>query len=922
MQGLNLQLKNPNQFGLYDTINDPLARVNHCFNYDYYSYRASLITPGLLVCPIILLNFSIKNPKRKVMKPISGIFMKRLLLVVSLLSLNFNSVYSQQESKAELERYSLQKTIDALTEQNKKVSEASFNNYKLNQLKVEILSNIDSLINKLNSGQDVSKEVAFYNDARIVNATDYIVNYESNRKLINSVFVVNSGHLSTSNSGVENRDNNSFPFRSSQKIYDLLTKEISAALLIALNSTEPEFWNQTGFMLTFGNSEKFRQYIDKHCSDIEELSHSHEYNIRGVASNVSNTGVLEDLYLMLSGVSPVDSLAVAETKISQLAFLSHKYLVDSYLFGLEVIKHNQLLYVPSMPTKTERPKIKRFSIVQSENKLEPDALQVKMMVSDKFANKSEAQDIEPEKEAEVNFVEKYKPFSVEDLVTKLNKKKNANYFVPYIQMLSTTESIVGDYANEAAKLSNDAQDEAYSIAEDAKNFSTGCTIVLSAASFISTAGIGNAAMAAIIGIGAIDETDVIAQEVENNVPAGEIVQHHLASIGLYTWMALTRIPVVSTALSKAPLLRLGISSYFVVDLGTSLNEIYHQRLLVDKALATGQISEAEAKLKKLDLLRSAVTTATFFAHTIGGLPAEIQASDDLIQQQVLPKVEKYIDKISDVEQQGLVLVQLSDGRVVPVGEKVKNVLDEYSKNFSKKLDGNSGGSNIPNDDVTPSGEPVSYSPDLSTIEGTFDFWSSVKFRHKDLLEGTQTNFQELLDHAWESIEDLGKRASDITFGKVVTATHEYTNEGELVYDQGKLDLLKEDIKGSLEYLKGKAVGTKLSSLEDDILELASKGIDVSHFIKLVPFIYNIDGVPMSNSFNGELVNSMLKKINESTFSDMETKYKDLFMHHQSKIISNVMNQSVQSKLNQIKNKFLQSKTETSQSTSDDNPKGI
>ena len=63
------------------------------------------------------------------------------------------------------------------------------------------------------------------------------------------------------------------------------------------------------------------------------------------------------------------------------------------------------------------------------------------------------------------------------------------------------------------KLSNSAQDGAYSIAKSAKDFAAGCDFVLAAASFVSTAGIGPVAMGTLIGVGALDETKAISKDI-------------------------------------------------------------------------------------------------------------------------------------------------------------------------------------------------------------------------------------------------------------------------------------------------------------------------------------------------------------------------------------------------------------------------
>jgi len=627
-----------------------------------------------------------------------------LLLLMFFFVSGFNPAYPQQEQKEDLEEYSLQKTIDGLTKQSKNISGLSFSKADgvseerkliLNQFKAEINSNTASLIKKLCLHQDVSTEVAFYNDPKTSNATEYLLSYKANLKLIQSVFFKGKG-FSQSIGTIESPAVDIQPFRSSSKIYDAITKEIYKALLEDLNSADPGAWNQTKFILTFGNSENFRQYIDKRCADIDQLNNSVTENIRNLGHNLSsNTSVLEDLYLMITGKDPVNSTAEGETQVSNAAYISSQYLASTYLFGLEVIKHNQLLYAPpvsDMFANTydyDKLKIKPFTSSELQyipSPQAPDALRVEAIKLETSYKEQPA----PVEIPEISFTEKYSLSSIQKTVTELNGKKDANYFTPYMKLLSTTEAVVGDYATESLKLSKNAQDEAYLVAEEAKSFSAGCEFVLAAASFITTAGIGTVAIGTMIGIGALDETKMISKEIEEYVPAGSIVKNHAASVGLYLWMVATRVPSVSIALSKTPLLRLGISSYFAYDLGTSLIEIEKQKRAITDAVALGQMTEAEAKLKELDLLKSTITTATFFAHTIKGLPAEIKASDELIKQTILPKVKGYIDLLSNIgSQQELVLIQLSDGRAVPIEKKVKFVLDEYNKSFcetSKNVD--------------------------------------------------------------------------------------------------------------------------------------------------------------------------------------------------------------------------------------------
>ncbi len=195
------------------------------------------------------------------------------------------------------------------------------------------------------------------------------------------------------------------------------------------------------------------------------------------------------------------------------------------------------------------------------------------------------------------------------------------------------------------------------------------------------------------------------------------------------------------------------------------------------------------------------------------------------------------------------------------------------------------------------------SPDLSTRIGRISFCASIKHLHPHIYEGGGDRY-EILENATIALKELGQYGSVIEFGKVTRATHEYTNKGEVVYDKKRLDQLKEDINSSLEYLKKRISDFKLKSLKDDLTDLSSrKDLDLSHYLKLVPFIYNGDGTPVFETID---VASLHDNIRNATVVDMETKYKDLFKIHQTGIILGVNNQNVQGKYNQIKNKFLQS----------------
>ena len=478
---------------------------------------------------------------------------RHILLLLLFLSLpGINSAYSQQDKKEDLYKYTLQKTLESLSRQSKSISGIKFDKVhgisaerreKLIHLQSEIVSNTNSLIYKLSlpkvisktaseaaankDARDVSKELEFYNDPKTMYATEYLLNYKENVKLIQSVFVtLDKRHSSVG--GMEGQVKEITPFRSTSKIYDALTKDIYKALIEDLNTSDPESWDQTKFIITFGNSENFRQYIDKRCADIAILSDSTTKQLLGIENGMSNTGVLEDLYLMISGKNPDKFLDRGAVKVSELAFISSQHLTNSYLFGLETIKHNQLLYAPPVgdifandQKEAPKPKVQEPVVlkVQEPSMASSDALRVDGTTTTRMDYKKTetAPQPTPTPTPEISFEKKYSSFSVEKLITELNSKKDADYYTPYIKLLIIDETLIGDYASEVSKVSNTSQDDAYSIAEDAKTFSAGCELALAAGSFIATVGtvpVGAIAISSMIGLGAVDEVKMISREVE------------------------------------------------------------------------------------------------------------------------------------------------------------------------------------------------------------------------------------------------------------------------------------------------------------------------------------------------------------------------------------------------------------------------
>ena len=500
--------------------------------------------------------------------------MKRTLFIFAVL-FSF-SLYSQSADTG-LTDYAVQKIITDLTEQSKTISAIKFDNIKdlsaarknkLKQVQTNITYNLDALVCKASSHKDVTEEVNCYNYPQTINAIEYLLNYETNLKLIQAVFIESTNSSPTLPNGLEDKTKSFSSARSSEKIYSAVTWERYRALMYNLNTADPESWNQTFFRMTLGNSENFRQYIDKRSDDIATLYDSNEKGLRGVGGSVSRRGVLEDIYSVIFGGEPVGPLAEAESEISEMAHVSSKYLARSFALGIEVIKHNQLLYSPNVTDinnqeNTAELNIKPLTVPKLEYTAAADASNMDVVIAGGPKNEYKPE-ITPV--PEISFKDKYNDASIQNTITELNSQKNANYFAAYIKLLSTTEMIVGDYATRSMKLSNKAQDKAYRIASSAKYASAGCDLVLAALSFIPTAGIGSAAILTMVGLGAIDEARNITDEIYENVPTSEIIQKHAFSIGLYAYMVAIKVPKISIIFSKAPFVRLGISSSFFLSL--------------------------------------------------------------------------------------------------------------------------------------------------------------------------------------------------------------------------------------------------------------------------------------------------------------------------------------------------------------------
>ena len=548
----------------------------------------------------------------------------------------------------------------------------------------ETASRLGTLIEKIGSNQDVSGELSFYNSKDTSNTITYLLNYRENLELIWGTFGKDS-QMPKSHSEM---GGGSF-CQSSPKIYRELSREIYSALLDNLNKATITSWNQESFQATYGNSENFRQYVDARCADISRLRDLQGIDVRQFGGNTANAGILEEFYYAITRKDPFEPLAKAETESSNLAKKSTDYLAGVFKFGLETIRNNQLLYAPDVSARQTGSIEETGAAAKQENIFfkspEENDKQLFQRDATGIPRQSGGEAIvrvekPTSKETLPIFEQIYDTHSIELAVEDAKGRKSADYLTPYLKLLSNAENIVGDYAKQVASVSETAKTDAYAAMEQAKKFSAGCEFVLAAASFMAGP-VGAVAMGLMIGEGAIDEARAISNEISQGRSGKEIVSAHAASIGLYLYMGATRLPSVRAALSKAPHLRLVIPSYFAYDLTKSLVDIKKQGAELDEAAMSGKISEGEARLAKLDLLKGTFTTAAFFAHTLKGLPKEAMASMESARASLRNAYENMTAKPAG----DLQLVQLASGKVGEVAPAAR-ILYEYlnkSKNIGE-----------------------------------------------------------------------------------------------------------------------------------------------------------------------------------------------------------------------------------------------
>jgi hypothetical protein len=158
---------------------------------------------------------------------------------------------------------------------------------------------------------------------------------------------------------------------------------------------------------------------------------------------------------------------------------------------------------------------------------------------------------------------------------------------------------------------------------------------------------------------------------------------------------------------------------------------------------------------------------------------------------------------------------------------------------------------------------------------------------------------------------LGRNAQDLTFGQVLRMSTEYTDEGELVYDEGKVELLKADILTSLSNIFLSTQDLELEKLNADLTKMSDRGTELlKDYIKLIPFFYNSDGDPLIITLNDESLAVISDKITEATASELDNYYNDLLPSQSEKYINEIQDDKISSAVSSFKKDFIAGKKST------------
>ncbi|MEI6093741.1 MAG: hypothetical protein WCQ47_08730, partial [bacterium] len=168
------------------------------------------------------------------------------------------------------------------------------------------------------------------------------------------------------------------------------------------------------------------------------------------------------------------------------------------------------------------------------------------------------------------------------------------------------------------------------------------------------------------------------------------------------------------------------------------------------------------------------------------------------------------------------------------------------------------------------------------MDGQVQVISSMVKRHPNFIRQNvrfKSNPLDVLKPVNEIVNKLGDNANSLTFGLVSTISTQYTNEGELAYDQEKVQVLKDQLKEALKNLKKNIGPFVFNTLNEDFIEITKNNVETTkNYLKLIPFLYNSEGFPLFKNLSAAEMSSISKKIDSSTSEEINEYYGNLIKH--------------------------------------------
>jgi hypothetical protein len=131
-----------------------------------------------------------------------------------------------------------------------------------------------------------------------------------------------------------------------------------------------------------------------------------------------------------------------------------------------------------------------------------------------------------------------------------------------------------------------------------------------------------------------------------------------------------------------------------------------------------------------------------------------------------------------------------------------------------------------------------WKPHINSLNGQVRIIASILRQHPDFFkQNVKYKANPLLTFKPIPyiLSGLGKNAQDLTFGQVLRMSTEYTDEGELAYDEKKVELLKNDILFSLSNVFLNTQDLELEKLGTDLIKISNKNKG-AELLKAHPFL--------------------------------------------------------------------------------------